>query len=72
MTPAVVHHGQAEAVYDQRQQVLRDAYEAHTERFVKGMPIPPQLSDKVWINAPQSSGTQALDTNFSPELSQNA
>lgn len=72
MTPTVVHHGQAEAVYGQRQQVLRAAYEAHPERFVNGMPTPPQVSDKVWINAPQSSGTEALDTNFSPELSQNA
>ena len=72
MTPAVVHHGQAEAVYDQRQQVLRAAYEVHPERFVNGVPTPPKLSDKVWINAPQPGGTEALDTNFSPELSQNA
>jgi putative transposase len=123
-TPAMVHHGLADAVYAQRQQVLQAAYEAHPERFVRGLPTPPQLPQEVWINQPRTDdadchssiavpppdptqpGAQAVsrvpegqaqrpldtaehlatvgkaveqlgctdsfDTNFSPELSQNA
>ena len=55
MTPATVHHGQAQAVTDQRQQVLQAAYAAHPERFVRGEPKPPSLPTEVWINKPQSS-----------------
>ena len=53
MTPSTVHHGQAEAVYAQRQQVLQAAYAAHPERFVRGVPTPPELPSAVWINRPQ-------------------
>jgi putative transposase len=53
MTPAAIHHGLADAVYAHRQQVLRAAYEAHPERFVRGMPTPPELPKEVWINQPQ-------------------
>jgi len=55
MTPAMVHHGLAEAVYAQRRQVLQAAYETHPERFVRGMPTPPELPKEVWINQPQSN-----------------
>ena len=127
MTPAMVHHGLADVVYAHRQQVLRAAFEAHPERFVRGMPTPPELPQEVWINRPQSDSiavpppdptqpgvqavsrvpegpcpvpqvqgqaqrsldtaehlatvgraveqlvwTESFDTNFSPELSQNA
>ena len=64
MTPAVVHHGLAEAVCTQRRQVLQAAYETHPERFVHGMPTPPELPKEVWINQPQSNtiaGTAELD-----------
>jgi len=54
MTPAVVHHGQAEAVREQRQRVLQAAYAAHPERFIRGEPRPPSLPKEVWINKPQS------------------
>ena len=54
MTPATVHYGQAEAVYEQRQQVLEAAYAAHPERFVRGKPAPPKLPEEVWINRPVS------------------
>ena len=53
LTPAVVHSGQAECVREKRQQVLRMAYAAHPERFVKGAPIPAQLPVAVWINPPK-------------------
>ena len=69
MTPATVHYGQTEAVYEQRQQVLEAAYAAHPERFVRGKPTPPQLPDEVWINQPENehtiidlSGPAASDT----------
>jgi putative transposase len=55
MTPAMVHHGLVEAVYTHRQQVLQAAYEVHPERFVRGMPTPPELPKEVWINRPQSN-----------------
>jgi putative transposase len=54
MTPATVHYGQAQAVYQQRQQVLQVAYAAHPERFVRGLPAPPELPTAVWINRPQT------------------
>ena len=52
MTPATVHWGLDDQLTLQRQQVLRAAYAAHPERFVKGMPIPPRVPDAVWINPP--------------------
>ncbi len=69
MTPATVHYGQTEAVYEQRQRVLDAAYAAHPERFVRGKPTPPKLPDEVWINQPENehtiidlSGPAASDT----------
>ena len=55
MTPAMVHHDLANAVYAHRQRVLQAAYEAHPERFVRGMPTPSQPPKEVWINRPQSN-----------------
>jgi len=54
MTPVTVHYGQAQHVIEQRQEVLQVAYAAHPERFVRGIPKPPSLPAKVWINKPQS------------------
>jgi putative transposase len=60
LTPAVVHHGQAEAVLQKRQQVLEAAYAAHPERFVKHAPVPAQLPVAVWINPPKpASGKES-------------
>jgi putative transposase len=53
LTPADVHHGRAAAMLAERQAVLRQAYDAHPERFVKGMPKAPQLPAAVWINPPK-------------------
>jgi putative transposase len=53
LTPEAVHFGQAEAIISKRSQVLRAAYEAHPERFVRGLPTPPQLPEAVWINPPR-------------------
>jgi putative transposase len=59
LTPASVHFGQAEAIVQQRQQVLHAAYEAHPDRFVKGSPVVHQPPKEVWINPP-SVDTQSL------------
>jgi putative transposase len=53
LSPAVVHHGQAELVLQKRQQVLDLAYATHPERFVKHAPRPAQLPAAVWINPPK-------------------
>lgn len=57
LTPADVHFGRAEAMLDQRQQVLQIAYQKNPERFVKGPPRPAQLPAAVWINPPASATT---------------
>lgn len=54
MTPAAVHFGQVSALSVQRQVILKEAYEAHPERFVKGLPTPPQAPTEVWINQPEA------------------
>ena len=59
MTPAMVHYGLAEAVGQERNQVLLAAYAAHPERFVKGPPTAPTLPAEVWINKPQEVSTTA-------------
>ncbi len=52
MTPAVVHYGRADEARKQRSRVLADAYAAHPERFVRGLPQPPKLPTAAWINPP--------------------
>lgn len=53
LTPADVHYGWAQTVLQHRQQVLEAAYQKNPERFVKGLPRPPQLPEAVWINPPK-------------------
>ncbi len=57
LTPATVHHGQADAVIGARQEVLQGAYVAHPERFVRGAPTAPELPPAVWINPPPASAS---------------
>ena len=52
LTPAMLHQGQAPAVTTQRAAALRRAFEAHPDRFVRGVPIPPKVPEAVWINPP--------------------
>jgi putative transposase len=53
MTSEAVHDGRASALRDARQRVLRAAYAAHPERFVRKPPQPPVLPNAVWINQPK-------------------
>ena len=64
MTPAVVHHALADAVYSHRQRVLQAAYEAHPQRFVRGMPTPPELPKEVWINQPKADLSDAPSSHL--------
>ena len=52
MTPAAVHHGQAQALHAARAHVLDVAYERTPERFVCRPPQPPALPTAAWINKP--------------------
>ncbi len=52
LTPAMVHHGEAESILRQRQATLDVAYQHHPERFVRHAPQPPALPSQVWINKP--------------------
>ena len=53
MTPEQVHYGRSGIVLERRGKVLAGAYNAHPERFVRGMPAPAELPGAVWINPPQ-------------------
>ena len=57
LTPNDVHHGRAQAVLMQRQHILQTAWNAHPERFVRGLPKPSPLPEEVWINPPPTSTT---------------
>jgi putative transposase len=52
MTPAAVHHGQAQQLHERRALVLADAYAPNPERFVRRPPAPPTLPTAAWINKP--------------------
>jgi putative transposase len=54
LTPADVHYDRAQAVIQQRQQVLQAAYHKNPDRFVLGLPKPQLLPDAVWINPPKT------------------
>ena len=54
MTPASVHYRRADAIGQERQQVLNMAFSHHPERFVKGSPIHPEVPHQVWINPPKN------------------
>jgi putative transposase len=55
LTPADVHFGRAQRIFDHRQLVLQAAYQKNPERFVKGVSTPTQLPSAVWINPPKTT-----------------
>ena len=57
LTPEQVHFGLAHEVIARRQDVLREAWAAHPERFVSGPPRIKPLQEAVWINPPRPSLT---------------
>jgi putative transposase len=60
LTPADVHYGRAEQRRAARARVLEAAHRAHPERFVSGLPTPPELPTAVWINRPQSENASVM------------
>lgn len=52
MTPDSVHTGEANERWNQRCQVMQQAFQKHPERFVHGEPMPPKPPSEVWINKP--------------------
>jgi len=61
LTPEMVHYGRAQQVLLARETVLRAAYDAHPERFVRKVPLPLPLPAAAWINPPPSNGAQSHD-----------
>ncbi len=55
MPPAAVHSGRAEALHTERARVLATAYAQRPERFVRGVPRPPELPTAAWINPPEKA-----------------
>lgn len=53
LTPEMVHYGKAKQCLENRQEVLKNAYQEHPERFPKGKPVPKPIPEAVWINPPQ-------------------
>ena len=58
LTPAVVHHGQAERVLAERHRVRMAAYLERPGRFVNGPPRLETLPEAVWINPPEKTTHQ--------------
>lgn len=53
LTPEALHYGFAKDIQIARGEILRAAYEAHPERFVKKVPVPPLVPEAAWINKPK-------------------
>lgn len=62
MTPAMVHYGHAKGINRKRQNVLKQAYKEHPERFVRGQPKVLDLPDAVWINQPTQAKVPDAET----------
>jgi putative transposase len=75
MTPAAIYFGTAQSLWLKRQAVLQTAYQAHPERFSRGLPIPPRWPEQVGINAPKtlqlSGESLSNDTKLSASVSKN-
>ena len=54
VTPLQRHDGTDRQVYAKRQEVLKAFCDRHPDRFVRGVPLPPELPGEVWINKPKS------------------
>ena len=62
LTPRDVHFGLAEKKLKQRAATLAAAYAAHPERFVKGVPRPGALPEKIWINGGRKTEGEEIKT----------
>ena len=62
LTPAAVHHGEAEEMLRTRQAAMDLAYQRHPERFVNGPPTVQPLPTEVWINREQDRTAHVMST----------
>lgn len=53
MTPAAMHYGQAQTLFNQRAKTLDAAFVANPKRFKGNCPQPPSLPVAAWINPPK-------------------
>ena len=60
MTPAAVHHGEAQQLHAAR--VLEAGYARNPERFVRRAPVAPELPTAPWINKPNTKGGRSLNS----------
>jgi putative transposase len=71
LTPGTMHHKEAPQVLEGRRQALAAAHAIHPERFVKGVPVPPQPPKAAWINPPSATVATPNNSPNSPtEVSQ--
>lgn len=54
LPPAMLHQGRADEMQTARAEVLAAAYAANPERFVRGVPRPPEVPTAAWINKPST------------------
>jgi putative transposase len=66
LTPEMVHYGKSEDVISQRQIVLASAFDAHPERFVRGLPTPLPLPEAAWINKPKVESERTMLAEMIP------
>jgi len=66
LTPAVVHHGQADQVLAGRHRVQMAAFLKRPERFVNGPPRLERLPEAVWINPPEKTTPQIAPGSTQP------
>ena len=59
MTPAAMHTGVATVIYEQRDQVLQNAFSQHPNRFKNRRPQPPALPTEAGINMPNPTSGAA-------------
>ena len=52
LTPYDLHSGRAQEVIEKRKKVVKTAFKAHPERFVRGIPRIDEVPEAVWINPP--------------------
>jgi len=55
LTPETVHYGRAEAVLEQRQVALNNAFKQNPRRFKGRMPITGSVPEAAWINRPATT-----------------
>ena len=57
-TPDDVHYGRTQEIQQTRQEALLKAYRLNPERFVKKIPVPPELPTAAWINKPKEEKSE--------------